>query len=106
VDTPDTGKCGADRIQGADHLGAMAYVPPPANDALPAFPLARRSKGKTGFSGGIRRRWKDVDGTILEWDYQHGRVEKYDGRGNHLGEFDPATGHQVGSPQPGRTVEP
>jgi len=84
----------------------LAYVPPPADDVLPAFPLARRSKGKTRFSGGVRRRWKDANGTIFEWDYQHGRVEKYDSRGGHLGEFDPATGQMTGGPQLGRTVEP
>ena len=84
-----------------------AVVSPPADDTLPAFPRARRSKGKTRFSGGIRRRWKDdADGAILEWDYQHGRVEKYDSRGNHLGEFDPVTGDQIGPAKPGRTVEP
>ncbi|MQT72046.1 toxin, partial [Pseudomonas sp. FSL R10-0071] len=30
-------------------------------------------------------RWKVSDGRILEWDYQHGAVEMYDKRGNHLG---------------------
>lgn len=45
----------------------VAVVSPPPDDVLPAFPRARRSKGKTRFPGGIRRRWKnDVDGMILE----------------------------------------
>ncbi len=83
-----------------------AYVPPPADNRLPGFPLARRAKGKTRFFGGIRRRWNDVDGTILEWDYRHGRVEKYSARGSHLGEFDPETGEQIGVRQFYRSVEP
>ena len=47
-----------------------------------------------------------MDGTILDWDYQHGRVEKYDDRGDHSGEFDPETGEKVGSPEPTRTLQP
>jgi hypothetical protein len=83
------------------------YVPPPSDDELPGFPSARRAKGKTKFPGGIRRRWKDAQSdTILEWDYLHGRLEKYDGRGNHLGEFDHVTGNLIGWPKPGRKVEP
>jgi hypothetical protein len=74
---------------------------------LPAFPRARRVKGKTRFAGGIRRRWKAPDGTIYEWDYRHGAVEVYDARGrNHRGDFDPMTGRQIGPAQPDRTVEP
>ncbi len=56
-----------------------AYHPAPR--MLPAFPNARPAPGKTRYPGGIRRRWKDSDGNIYEWDYQHGRVEKYDKRG-------------------------
>jgi hypothetical protein len=84
-----------------------AIVFPPANDLLPAFPLATRRRGKTRFPGGVRRRWKDPDGTIYEWDYQHGTVEMYDRRGRpHRGEFDPRTGAQIGPPDPRRSVEP
>jgi hypothetical protein len=54
----------------------------------------------------MRRRWREDDGTILEWDYQDGRVEKYDSHGNHLGEFDPVTGDQLGPAIPRRKVEP
>ncbi len=43
----------------------MAYLPPPADDKLPAFPKVRWSKPKTRFSGGLRRRWtNEEDGTI------------------------------------------
>jgi hypothetical protein len=45
---------------------------------LPAFPSARKVRGKTWFAGGLRRRWRTADGLILEWDYQHGTVEAYD----------------------------
>ncbi len=36
------------------------------------------------FSGGLRRRWRDPDGVIYEWDYQHGTVEVYDARASCL----------------------
>ncbi len=82
-------------------------VLPPEDDALPGFPEARRSKSKTWFPGGKRRRWKEPDGTIYEWDYENGRVEKYARRGvPHLGEFDPITGEQTKPPASERKVEP
>jgi len=74
------------------------YVPPPQN--LPAFPDAVRVKRKNN-----RVRWQDSDGNIYEWDYQHGRVEKYDRRGRHLGEFDPNTGEQTKPADPTRRTE-
>jgi hypothetical protein len=66
---------------------------PPADGKLPGFPDARTVKPKTPRQDGkrLRRRWKTGDGTILEWDYQHGSVEAYDRRGRHIGEFDPST---------------
>jgi hypothetical protein len=79
---------------------------PPADNVLRAFPRARRVRGKTPFASGIRRRWRDPDGTIYEWDYQHGTVEVYDRRGFHLGEFDPETGAQLSPAISGRIVEP
>lgn len=82
------------------------YVPPPEDDVLPAFPEARRVKSKTPFPGRRRRRWKTPDGTIYEWDYQHGNVEAYSPRGVHLGEFDPVTGRQVKRRDRGKAVEP
>ena len=78
---------------------AVGYIPPPRN--LPAFPGAKRARPKAG-----RARWVDDDGYIYEWDSQHGRVEKYDRRGNHLGEFDPNTGIQTKPPKKGRTTPP
>ena len=51
-------------------------------------------------------RWKVSDGRILEWDYQHGAVEMYDKRGNHLGEFNANTGEQTKPAKPTRKVEP
>ena len=80
-------------------------VPP---KVLPGFPGAQRVKPKTSIGGGAgkRARWRNPDGTICEWDYQHGRVEKYDKRGKHLGEFDPLTGKQTKGPDPDRSIEP
>jgi RHS repeat-associated protein len=76
-----------------------SYIPPPVN--LPAFPDAVRVRPKNN-----RTRWRDSDGNIYEWDYQHGRVEKYDKRGRHLGEFDPNTGEQTKPADPSRRTEP
>ncbi len=88
-----------------DNVGQ--YRPPPKG--LPGFPDATPAKSKTpNGPGKLRKRWKTADGEILEWDYQHGKVEKYDKRGRHKGEFDPNTGEPVpgkGS-DPGRKVEP
>lgn len=82
----------------------MTYIPPPKN--LSAFPQAKRVKSKTSIArGGLRRRWKD-ENYIYEWDSYHGKVEKYDKRGNHLGEFDPDTGKQIKSADSNRKIEP
>ena len=43
----------------------------------------------------MRKRWKDEDGNIWEWDSQHGELEKYSPKGKHLGAFDPDTGEQL-----------
>jgi filamentous hemagglutinin len=64
---------------------------------LPGIPGAVRVK-----STGKRQTYKDEDGNCYEWDRQHGTVEKYDKRGNHLGEYDPVTGAQTDSPIPSR----
>lgn len=81
-------------------------VQPPA--ALPAFPGAARDRPKTPVQGGggLRTRWTGPDGRIYEWDGQHGKVEVYDRRGRHRGEFDPDTGAQTKPAKPGRKVEP
>jgi hypothetical protein len=82
---------------------AQGYVPPPAS--LHAFPHAKATKPKG--QGKLRRRWVDAEnGWILEWDYQHGTVEKYDRRGKHLGEFDPGTGTQTKPANPSRKIDP
>ena len=82
----------------------MTYVPPPKN--LPAFQNAVRTKSKTRTKcGGLLKRWKDEE-FIYEWDTLHGRVEKYDKQGRHLGEFDSKTGKQTKEPNPSRRVEP
>jgi Cytotoxic len=73
----------------------------PAPRRLRAFPNAERVKPKSG-----RHRWFDrEDGYFYEWDYQHGRVERYDGRGRHLGEFDCETGAMTKPANPGQTIE-
>jgi hypothetical protein len=84
----------------------QSYVQPP--DSLKGFPDAHWSRPKTGQGAGRRRkRWKDAKtGNLLEWDYQHGAIEMFDRRGNHLGEFDPDTGEQRKPPDPTRRIDP
>ena len=85
-----------------------AYIDPPED--LPAFPDAKKTKKKTKVQGGgkLRERWKEPKGKkrIIEWDYQHGKVEVYNKRGKHLGEFDPETGEQTKPADKSRSVEP
>jgi hypothetical protein len=82
----------------------VTYIPPPKS--LLAFPEAKRVKPKTSIAGGgLRKRWKDKD-YIYEWDSYHGRVEKYDMRGNHLGEFDSTTGKETKPADFSRKIEP
>jgi Cytotoxic len=84
---------------------AASYVPAPLY--LPAFPRAHRVRGKTTMpGGGLRQRWKSRSGSIYEWDYQHGRVEVYDRRGRHVGEFDPNNGARTKPANPNYKVEP
>ncbi len=74
---------------------------------LAAFPKAKWARSKTSMKGGGKRpRWKDPDGTIYEWDSQHGAVETYTKHGVHLGEFDHITGEQRKPADPTRRVEP
>jgi len=103
IDPRDAGTGGTIIIGG----NLLAHMVPPR--ALPGFPGAKPAKPKTPIGGGAgkRRRWKNPDdGTIFEWDYQHGRVEKYDRRGKHLGEFDPVTGQRTKGADPDRSIEP
>jgi hypothetical protein len=92
--------------EGGDAAPARAaYHPAPRT--LRAFPKAAKATSKTPIKGGgMRRRWKDDDGAIYAWDYAHGRIEKYDIRGHHQGEFDPNSGKQLKPASPTRRVEP
>lgn len=60
-----------------------------------------RTKPKTN-----RSRWIDEDGKIYEWDSQHGELEVYNGRGQHIGVRDPETGEWIKPAKPGRVTEP
>ena len=84
----------------------QGYLKPP--DPLPGFPRAVMVRPKTVVAGNkLRRRWLDQDtGRLLEWDYQHGRLEVYDGRGRHIGEFDAQTGEQTKPRDMTRSIEP
>jgi Cytotoxic len=84
----------------------MSYISPPS--VLNAFPEAQQVRPKTFIrgTGKLRKRWKDKENNIYEWDYQHGSVEKYDRGGRHLGEFHPETGLLLKPADPNRRVEP
>lgn len=84
----------------------MPYIPAPR--LLRAFPTAQPVKPKTSVQGGggLRKRWKDLEGNIYEWDSIHGTIESYDRRGNHLGEFNSETGELIKPPNPDYKVEP
>jgi hypothetical protein len=70
-------------------------IPPKIPSGMPDLsPVKPKTPIQNG--GGLRKRWKDKDGNIYEWDYQHGEVEKYN----------PDTGEQTKPPDPKREVEP
>lgn len=73
-----------------------------------AFPELYQIPPKTPVGGGgkLRKRWKDKDGNIYEWDYLHGTLEKYNKKGKHIGEFDPDTGLQLKKSDSDYRVEP
>ncbi len=85
--------------------GGRSYTPPPKE--LPGVSGLRRVRPKTRRSGGgLRPRWKGANGDIYEWDAQHGTLEHYDARGNHLGEVDPDTGEELKPADSSRKVKP
>jgi hypothetical protein len=51
-----------------------------------------------------RRRWRKGK-RLYEWDSQHGEIEVYDLRGNHLGVADVMTGELVKDPVRGRRID-
>lgn len=89
-------------VKAGDHK----YHPSPR--FLTAFPEAVRAPSKSGVKGGgkLRPRWKDNHGYIYEWDFERGKVEKYNKRGKHLGEFDPITGDRTKDAEDTRRIDP
>jgi len=91
------------------NLNQVNYTPVPKdykNNGLPGFPGTGRA---IKHPASKRWRWYTPDGKILEWDSQHGEVEKYDksGRpGTHHGGFDPETAEQTRDPDPSRWTHP
>jgi Cytotoxic len=79
---------------------------PSANAAWLSNGVKCQAKTRVGKGSSLRKRWKDQDGTMYEWDSRHGTIEKYDSRGIHQGEFDPNTGNRLKPADPIRRVEP
>ena len=86
---------------GSDHK----YHPAPKG-SLEAFPGLKKAPPRNPVQGGgkLRDRWKDKKGEIYEWDSMHGRLEKYNKRGKHQGEFDPKTGRQTKPRDPSKDL--
>ena len=74
----------------------VSYTPPPRK-----IPGLRKVRPKSG-----RARWKDHDGNIYERDGQHANLEKYDPRGQHLGELSWPGLAEVAPAKPNRSVDP
>lgn len=89
-----------------DDFAVKHFAPPKETPAWIKGGYRSQEKTPVQGGGGKRRRWKDGDGNIYEWDSQHGTVEKYGRTGKHLGEFDAGTGEQVSEAVRGRVVEP
>ena len=89
-----------------NHNSMYYYTPAP--NSLPGIPDAQPVKRKTPVQGGggLRKRWKDADGNIYEWDSQHGDLEKYNKNGQHQGSIDAKTGERTKPPVKGRKIEP
>ncbi len=77
-----------------------------APDEIVGIPGLRMVPSRTPTRGGgaLRRRWVDRRGNIYEWDSQHAALEKYNSRGEHLGEFDHLTGAQIKPAVRGRHI--
>lgn len=88
-----------------DDLAQKYFAPPKETPTWIKGGYRSQEKTPVQGGGGMRRRWKDDDGNIYEWDSQHGTVEKYSRSGKHLGEFDAETGERVGEAIRGRVVE-
>ncbi|MBU1218214.1 hypothetical protein KKF97_00250, partial [Myxococcota bacterium] len=60
-------------------LGILVHndciLPPKKMEAFPDLTIVKRKTPVQG-GGGLRKRWKDKEGNIYEWDSQHGRLEK------------------------------
>lgn len=73
------------------------YIPVPDTDFIKSLQSVPR-KNKN------RRRWKDADGLIYEWDYQHGELEMYSRLGRHRGVLSPDGEMKKGSER-GRKID-
>ena len=73
-------------------------IPKEMKKTLPGFEGSKRLKHKDG----QREAWDLGKGWHAEWDAENGRVEVYNKRNKHQGEFDPNTGEQTKEAKDGR----
>jgi hypothetical protein len=69
---------------------------PAESDVWKSYESAGTGRRKSGSGRGTR---------YYEWDYLHGEIEVYDGRGRHLGTLDPKTGDPAKPAVPGRKID-
>jgi hypothetical protein len=87
---------GSENPEGWERPSGPPYPRPPGG-FLDTQERVRRSHGQ---------RWKNPRGDRLwEWDPQHGHVEGYDRRGNHVGVFDAMTGERIAPAKKGRDID-
>ncbi len=89
VDDPYNNRPAENASQEGPGDGQSTYIPPPKE--LPGFPGATR----LGHQNGKRPAWRLPDGSLAEWDSQHGELEVYDKTGKkHKGAYNPETGEK------------
>jgi hypothetical protein len=105
---PDAPKRAPAVAETTPERGHTGPIPAPKTEEITGFTGLEPAKPKTAVQGGgaMRKRWKDPQGNIYEWDSQEGMLEKYDSRGKHLGEFNPKSGAQTKPADKTREVEP
>lgn len=76
----------------------MTYIHWKTSEFLKTLQKLPAKNGEQRWSSLCKRR-------IYTWDGQHGEIEVFNTRGNHLGVLDATTGLMVKDPVQGRTID-